>query len=82
MKKLVRGPYAKTIKKAFAAAIEMRRGVLILALKEAHKFHRAEARKYENEILFRVPSQHNVIGKFIEELEELDDIIRNLSKFI
>lgn len=82
MSKSIRVSCTGHAKTAFTAAVEVRRYVLILAMKEAHRFPSKQARRHENEILLRISSQNDVINKLIEELEELDDIICNLSKFI
>ena len=82
-KAVKKGPYAKTISKAFKATCVMRQAVTTEALKEIHAtYSRFEIARAENAVLLRFPHKDAAIQRFVEELTELDELICKLSRFI
>jgi hypothetical protein len=77
-----RGPYSKTMRKTFSAVIIMRRELTQEALRISHKYPRTVAVALDRAILKRTPVREADVDLLIDQLMELDDIIKDLSRFI
>lgn len=79
------GPHKKSIKKAFEGALTMRKEVLKEAMMFIHQdgtLSDEVVQQLEHDIVRRKPCRYPSVMTFIEQLNELDEMIIRLSAWL
>lgn len=79
------GPHKKSIKKAFDCTLKMRRDLLKQAFEYVHAdgtFSDEVVQQYEHDIIRRKPCRHPGVMTFVEQLNEVDELIIRLSSWL